>query len=166
MILNLKIQKALNKQVNMELSAFYSYLSMAAFFEARFMAGAAAWFKAQSKEELNHAMKLNAYIMVRGGKIILTAIEAPQTQWVSSLSVFEDAYAQEAKVSARINQLMDLAKSEGDHATAIMLQWFVTEQVEEEDTARSNVERYKFIKNSTEGIVVFDHELGLRQEAS
>jgi len=158
-----KIQKALNKQVNVEFSAFYSYLSMAAFFESRYMSGAARWFKAQSHEEFNHAMKLNAYIMARGGKIILTAIEAPQTQWDSCLSAFEDAYAQELKVSARINDLMDLAKNERDHATEMMLQWFVTEQVEEEDSAKSNVEKFRFIKNAVEGIVVFDHELGERK---
>ncbi|MDO8304051.1 MAG: ferritin, partial [Sedimentisphaerales bacterium] len=121
------------------------------------------WFKAQSHEEFNHAMKLNAYIMARGGKIILTTIEAPQTQWDSCLAVFEDAYAQELKVSALIDDLMDLAKSERDHATEMMLQWFVTEQVEEEDSAKSNVEKYRFIKNAVEGIVVFDHELGQRK---
>jgi len=163
MMIKPKIQKALNKQVNVELNAFYSYLSMSAYFESCYMPGAALWFKAQSNEEFNHAMKLNAYISDRGGKIILTAIEAPESQWESCLSVFEDAYAQELKVSASINDLMDLAKDEHDHATEIMLQWFVTEQVEEEVTAKSNVEKFKFIKNSTEGIVVFDQELGQRK---
>ena len=108
-------------------------------------------------------MKLNEFIVARGGRAILMPIEAPKTQWVSFTSIFEEAYAQELKVSTQINDLMDLAKSERDHATEIMLQWFVTEQVEEEDTANSNVERLKLIKNYTEGIVAFDRELGQRK---
>ncbi len=163
-MIKLKIEKALNKQINVELGAFYSYLSMAVYFESHDMLGAAHWFKIQSKEELNHAMKLNAYIIARGGKIIFTAIEAPKTEWKSCLSVFEEAYAQELKVSARINDLVDLAKNEGDHATEIMLQWFVTEQVEEEDMANKNVERLKLIKNAPQGVEVFDHELGARSK--
>lgn len=163
MVIKPKIEKALNKQANAELNAFYSYLSMAAYFESNYMPGFAHWFKVQSNEEFNHAMKLNAYIIARGGKVVLTAIDAPETQWKSCLSVFEAAYEQELKVSSLINDLMDLAKSEHDHATEAMLQWFVTEQVEEEDTAKSNVEKFKFIKNATEGIVVFDHELGQRK---
>ena len=158
-----KIEKALNKQVNVELNAFYSYLSMSVYFESCYMPGSAKWFKAQSVEEFNHAMKLNAYIVARGGKIALTTIEAPETHWKSYLSVFEEAYAQELRVSALINDLMDLAKSEHDHATEIMLQWFVTEQVEEEDVAKSNVEKFKFIKNAAEGIVIFDQGLGQRK---
>lgn len=108
-------------------------------------------------------MKLNEYLIARGGKVVLTALEAPKTQWKSFLSIFEEAYEQELNVSAQINDLMDLARSEHDHATEIMLQWFVTEQVEEEDTANSNVERLKLIKNYTEGIVAFDRELGQRK---
>ena len=164
MMIKPKIEKALNKQVNVEISAFYSYLSMAAYFESHHMSGFAKWYKAQSSEEFKHAMKLYTYIISRGGKVVLTSIEAPEGQWKSFLSVFEGAYAQELKVSAQINDLVDLAKSERDHATEIMLQWFVAEQVEEEDTANSNVERFKFIKNTTEGIEAFDHELSERQK--
>ena len=163
MMIKPKVLKALNKQINVEFNAFYSYLSMAAYFEFHHMPGCARWLKAQSNEEFKHAMKLYEYIISRGGKVVLTAIEAPETAWKSFLSVFEAAYEQELKVSALINDLMDLAKSEHDHATEIMLQWFVTEQVEEENMANSNVERFKFIKNTTEGIEAFDHELGGRK---
>jgi len=163
MMIKPKIEKALNKQANGELNAFYSYLSMSAYFESLYMPGCAHWFKVQSNEEFNHAMKLNEYLIARGGKVVLTALEAPKTQWKSFLSIFEEAYEQELNVSAQINDLMDLARSEHDHATEIMLQWFVTEQVEEEDTANSNVERLKLIKNYTEGIVAFDRELGQRK---
>jgi len=163
MMIKPKIQKELNKQINVEFSAFYSYLSMADYFESYHLSGFAQWFKVQSNEEFKHATKLRDYIIARGGKVILTAIEEPQTQWKSFLSVFEAAYIQELKVSALINDLVDLAKSEHDHATEVMLQWFVTEQVEEEDTANNNVERFKFIKNTTEGIEALDHELGARK---
>jgi len=163
MMIKPKMQKALNKQINVEFNAFYSYLSMAAYFESHHMSGFAGWYKVQSNEEFKHAMKLYEYIISRGEKVILTAIEAPQTEGKSFLSVFEAAYAQELKVSALINDLVDLAKNEGDHATEIMLQWFVTEQVEEEDTANRNVERFKFIKNTTEGIDAFDRELAERK---
>lgn len=158
-----KIQKALNKQMNVELGAFYSYLSMSAYFESHYMPGTAGWFKAQSDEEFNHAMKLNSNIIARGGNVILTAIDAPKTEWTSFLSVLEEAYAQELKVSALIDALMDLARSEKDYATEIMLQWFVTEQVEEEYTAKSNIEKFKLIQDSTEGMALFDHELGQRK---
>lgn len=163
MMIKPKIEKALNKQANVEFNAFYSYLAMAVYFKSRYMPGTAHWFKMQANEEFHHARKINAYIISRGGKVFLTAIDAPKTEWKSTLSVFEDAYAQELKVSAQINHLMDLAKKERDHATEIMLQWFVTEQVEEEDKADGNVERLKFIKNSSEAIEEFDRELGLRK---
>jgi len=158
-----KIQKALNKQVNVELTAFYSYLSMSVYFESRHMPGAARWFKAQSNEEFSHAMKLSENIIARGGKVVLAAIGAPKTEWKSFLSVLEDSYAQELEVSALIGELMDLAKSERDYATEILLQWFVTEQVEEEDAAKNNVEKFKLIKDSADGIWAFDQELGRRQ---
>ena len=163
MMIKPKIQKALNKQINVEFSAFYSYLSMAAYFESHHMPGFASWYKVQSNEEFKHAMKLYEFIISRGEKVVLTAIEAPETEGKSFLSVFEAAYAQELKVSALINDLVDLAKSEGDHATAIMLQWFVPEQLEEENTANTNVERFKFIKDTTEGIDAFDRELAERK---
>lgn len=164
MMIKSKIQKALNQQINIEFTAFYSYLSMAAYFESHHMAGFSRWYKVQSNEEFKHAMKLYEYIISRGEKVVLTSIETPQTEGKSFLSVFEAAYAQELNVSGLINALVDLAKSEGDHATEIMLQWFVTEQVEEENMANSNVERFKFIKDTTEGIEGFDRELGARKQ--
>lgn len=163
MMINQQIEKALNKQINAELNAFYSYLSMAAFFEFNYLPGFAHWFRAQSNEEFNHAMKLNNYIISRGGKVVLTAIEAPKIEWDSYLSVLEEAYAQELKISSLINDLLDLAKSQKDYATEIMLQWFVVEQVEEEETADNNVERLKSIKNAADEMAIFDRELGQRK---
>lgn len=158
-----KIEKALNKQANVEFNAFYTYLSMAAYVESRLMLGTAAWFKAQAQEEFQHATKINTYIMARGGVISLDAIAQPVQTWKSCLEVFEDAYKQEVKVSSLINDVMDLAKQEQDHATQIMLQWFITEQVEEEAIAQRNADKFKFIKESTEGIMAFDNELAGRK---
>ena len=163
MVIKPKVEKALNKQVNVELSAFYSYLSMAAYFESQYFPGFAQWFKIQSNEEFKHATKLMDFINARSGKVVLMAIDTPETEWKSPLSVFEDAYAQELKVTGLINELVDMAKHEGDHATEIMLQWFVTEQVEEENSALNNIEKFKFVKNNPEGIMDLDHELGERK---
>lgn len=157
------IEEALNRQVNIEFGAFYSYLSMAAFFAAHHKPGSAHWFNIQAKEELKHAMKLHDYIVSRGGKVTLKAVEAPKTEWKSTLNVLEDAYDQELQVTALINELVDLAKKEHDHATEVMLQWFVTEQVEEEDAADNNVERLKSINNDGDEIAIFDRELGERK---
>src|SRR5471030_2259769 len=115
MMIKSKMHKALNKQINVEFNAFYSYLSMAAYFESHHMSGFARWYKVQSNEEFKHAVKLYEYIISRGEKVILTAIEKPETEGKSFLSVFEAAYAQELKVSSLINALVDLAKDEHDH---------------------------------------------------
>ncbi len=163
MVIKPKVEKALNRQVNVEFKAFYSYLSMAAYFESHYLPGFAHWFKIQSNEEFKHATKLKDYIIARSGKVVLAAIDAPETDWKTPLSVFEDAYAQELKVSVLINELVDMTKHENDHATEIMLQWFVTEQVEEENAAVNNIEKLKFVKNNTDGIVELDHELGQRK---
>ncbi len=162
MMIKAKVEKALNKQVSIELKAFYAYLSMAAYFEEFYMPGCAHWFKAQSQEEFAHAMRLNDYIVSRGGKVVLTQIDTPQASWKSFLAIFEDAYAQELKVSDQIHELMALAKAEHDYATSIMLQWFVMEQVEEEDTAHTHLEKLKLIKNDAHGLLIFDQELGQR----
>jgi len=163
MIIKEKMEKALNKQINVELSAFYLYLSMAAYLAFNYRPGAAHWFTMQANEEFKHAMRLNDYLTTRGGKVVLTAIKAPKNQWKTYLAVLEDAYEEELKVSALINDLVDLAKSEHDHATEVMLQWFVTEQVEEEDSAGRNVERLKSMKNTPNEIMIFDRELGTRK---
>ncbi|MDP2653176.1 MAG: ferritin [Candidatus Omnitrophota bacterium] len=136
---------------------------MAEHFKSHYMPGSAHWFKIQSNEEFQHAMKFNEYLCARGGKVVLTALEAPKAEWKSFLSVLEEAYEQELKVSALIYDLVDLAREERDYATEIMLQWFVSEQVEEEETAKNNVEKFKLVKNTVEGIAVFDQDLGQRK---
>jgi ferritin len=163
MIIKEKLQKAINKQINAELYSSYLYLGMAAYFEESNWLGFAHWMKAQSAEENAHAMKFYGYLFERGGRAVLSGIEAPQGEWKSPLAAFEAAYAHELKVTALINDLLKLAKDENDTATEMMLQWFIKEQVEEEANAMLIVEKLKLIKDSVQGLFVLDKELGERK---
>ncbi|MFH1487577.1 MAG: ferritin [Pseudomonadota bacterium] len=161
-MLNKKMEKALNEQVNAELYSAYLYLSMEAYFKSLNLVGFAAWMRVQTQEELFHSMKFYDYINERGGRVLLKAIEAPQTQWKSPLGAFEAAYEHEQGVTALINGLVDLAIKEKDHATNNFLQWFVAEQVEEEDNTSGVVEQIKLIGEATGGLFMLDRELGQR----
>jgi len=140
-----KIQDALNKQINAELYSSYLYLSMSAYFESINLKGCANWMRVQTQEELVHAMKFYDYLIERGGKVILSSIESPPTEWPSPLAIFEQAYQHEQKVTGLINGLVDLAIAEKDHATNNFLQWFVSEQVEEEASADEVAQKIKLM---------------------
>ncbi|MCL0032471.1 ferritin [Peptococcaceae bacterium] len=127
--------------------------------------GAASWMRMQAQEELDHAMKIFDYIHARGGSVTLTAIEQPPTEWISALDVFEKAYEHEQKVTKMINDLVGLAIAEKDHASHNMLQWFISEQVEEEESIKSIVERLKLISNAPGALLMMDKELGMRAQA-
>lgn len=157
-----KMTTALNNQVTAELYSSYLYVSMSAWLKAEGSPGAAHWMGLQAREEVFHAMKMYNYILDRGGQVKLGAIEAPPLKWKSPLDVFEAAYAHEQKVSALINNLMTLAKSENDHALEIFLQWFVTEQVEEEASALDVAQKYKLAAGQGAGLFMIDQELGGR----
>ena len=161
-MLSKKIEKALNDQINAELYSAYLYLSMASYFESANLKGMGNWMRVQNQEETMHAMKLFDYVIEKGGKVSLQPIEGPQTTWKSPLAVFEAAYGHEQKVTALINRLMDLAIKEGDHATNITLQWFVTEQVEEEASADEIVQKLKLMANASGGLFMLDRELAQR----
>jgi ferritin len=161
-MLSEKMEKALNGQVNAEMYSAYLYLSMVAYFESLSLNGFANWMRVQTQEEMTHAMKFYDFINERGGRVLLTAIEAPQTEWNSPLDAFEAAYAHEQKVSGLINDLVDLAKSERDHASDNFLQWFVAEQVEEEDSASNIIEQIKLVGEGSGGLFLLDRELGQR----
>ena len=135
-MLSKSMEEAINRQVNRELYSAYLYLGMSAYFSSVNLAGFAKWMRIQAKEERAHAMKFYDYIVARGGKIALLGIEAPKTKWASATKVFEEVYAHEQKVTGMINALVELATKEKDHASFEMLQWFVKEQVEEEDLCR------------------------------
>ena len=156
------IQDALNKQINAELYSSYLYLSMSAYFESINLKGFASWMRVQTQEELVHAMKFYDYLIERGGKVVLSSIESPPTEWPSPLAVFEQAYQHEQKVTGLINELVDLAIAEKDHATNIILQWFVSEQVEEEASADEVVQKIKLMGDARGGIFMLDRELAQR----
>jgi ferritin len=157
------MEKALNGQVNAELYSSYLYLSMNAYFKSVNLDGFANWMYAQAQEELMHAMKLYDFINQRGGRTLLAAIEAPPAQWDSSLAVFEDTLKHEKKVTGLINGLVDIAMEERDHATQIFLQWFVTEQIEEEESVGNVLEQLKLLGDAKQGIFMMDRELATRQ---
>ena len=158
-----KMQMTLNKQLNAEAYSGYLYLSMKAWFESKGLKGMSHWMGHQAREEFFHTQKFYTFIIERGGKVNLTAIDAPAVDWASPLAVFENALAHEKKVTGLINDLVNLAKSESDHASDIFLQWFVTEQVEEESAADEIVQKLKLAGDSGPGLFMIDSELGQRQ---
>ena len=162
-MLSEKVQDALNGQLNAELYSSYLYLSMNAYFKSVNLDGFANWMYAQAQEELMHAMKFYEFINQRGGRVILAAIEAPPTEWSSPIAVFEDTLKHEQKVTGLINDLVEVALDERDHATQIFLQWFVTEQVEEEDNVGNVLEQLKLLGDAKGGLFMMDRELGKRQ---
>ncbi len=157
-----KMEKALNEQVNAELFSAYLYLSMEAYFKSLNLNGFANWMRVQTQEEVAHAMKIYGFIDERGGRIALKAIEGPQTKWDSPLAVFKDIYKHEQKVTSLINNLVNLAIEEKDHATNTFLQWFVNEQVEEEASADQVVQQLKMMEKAPGGMFMLDRELAQR----
>ena len=162
-MLKKSVEDALNKQINAEMYSSYLYLAMSAYMESISMKGFAQWLRLQSREEMAHGMKIYDYIIEAGGSPKLTAIEAPKTPWKSPQAVFEQVYAHEQKVTGLINDLMDLAIKEKDHATKNFLGWFVKEQVEEEANASEILAKIKLIGDVPGHLFWLDHELGKRE---
>lgn len=160
-----RIENALNEQMNKEFYSYYLYLSMAAHFDSNNLKGFGQWLKIQAKEEASHAMKLYEYLISRGGKVILQPIDAPPSDWKAHKNIFEDAYRHEQKVTGLISKLVELAKLEKDHPTEIFLQWFVTEQVEEEALASEVLQKLQLIGNDGSALFVLDGELGKRSSS-
>ncbi|MEI7811901.1 MAG: ferritin [Ignavibacteria bacterium] len=161
-MINERIQKALNDQVNTEIYSWYLYLSMAAHFEHINFNGFAKWMKLQAQEEMTHAMKIYDYLNQVNAKVVFDKIETPPTEWVSPLALFEEIYNHELKITDSINKLTDLAIEVRDHATNNFLSWFVNEQVEEVATTELILGKLKFIGDNHSGIFFLDHELGKR----
>jgi ferritin len=135
---------------------------MESFFKSLNLNGFANWMRAQTQEEMMHAMKIYDFINERGGRVLLKTIEGPQTKWDSPLAVFEAVLKHEQKVTSLINDLVNLAIEEKDHATNNFLQWFVNEQVEEEASADEKVQQMKMMENAPGGMFMLDRELGQR----
>lgn len=162
-MLSASLQTGFNEQIQKEFVSSYLYLAMAAHFEAVNLPGFAAWMKKQADEERSHAMKLWDYVYDRGGKVELKAIEQPPAKFDKPLQVFQQVLAHEQKVTASINALYALAITEGDVAAQIYLQWFVTEQVEEEKTVSDLIEQLKMTGDQAFGVLFMDkHVLGAR----
>jgi ferritin len=157
-----KIQAALNEQLNAELYSSYLYLAMSADFSASDLAGFANWTRVQAREELMHGMKFYDYINERGGRVSLREIITPQKEWESPKAAFEHIYSHEQKVTGLINDLVDMAISEKDHATNNFLGWFVAEQVEEEGSANAVLKKLDLIGDDPSGLLMLDQELALR----
>ena len=156
------MQDAMNEQIRNEFFSAYQYLSMAAYCETANLPGFAHWMRTQAQEEKEHAMKFYDFILERGGQVELRAIEDPRIEFGSPLEVFEGALEHERKVTAMINDLYALAMEERDYASQTFLQWFVTEQVEEEKNAGDVVETLRMIGGSNEALFLLDRELGQR----
>jgi ferritin len=157
------MQDAMNEQINKELFSSFLYLSMAAYFTDKNLDGFAHWMHLQADEEYEHAMKFYDFILDRGGRVYLKAIDAPATDWKSNLEVAEEVAAHEARVTASIQDLYELASKEKDYAAQVMLQWFITEQVEEEKSAADLVAKLKLIEERGTAVLMLDHRLSKRK---
>jgi len=157
-----KLQDAINYQINRELFSEYYYLSMASYFNSAGLSGFENFFLIQVEEERFHAMKMYNFLNERGARVNLQAIEAPKTEFKSALEVFELAYDHEKLVSKLINDLMDLAIKENDHAAKNHLNWFVEEQVEEEASMDTILNKLKLIGGEGHGLLMLDNELAQR----
>jgi len=161
-MINSEIEKSLNKQLNEELYSSYFYLAMSAYFENNAFDGFASWMRIQAEEERIHAMKIYDYIHQVGGKVKLTTIKTPKTEWASPLEVFKDTYKHECEVTKNINNIVDLAITVKDHATNNFMQWFISEQVEEEASSQRLLDKMKLIGNDKQGLFLLDREFGQR----
>ncbi len=158
-----KILEKLNQQLNNELYAAYIYQAMGAQFEAEGLEGFASWMDAQTREELEHARKFYDYINERGGRVELEAIDKPPSDFGSPLEAFQKALEHEEMVTDKINQLVKLAREEDDYATESFLQWFVDEQVEEEESVNAIIDKLEMVGDSDSGIYLLSKELGRRE---
>ena len=159
------IQDAINKQVNAEMHASYSYLAMAAWCERNNFTGSARWLRAQSQEEYGHAMRLFDFVLARNARPDLHALSQPRSEYKSLTEVFETAYEHEKAVSAQIDALYELAFREKAYPAVVQLEWFLNEQVEEEKSFREIVARLKMIGNDPAGLLEIDNSLGSRAAA-
>ena len=157
-----KMTEALNDQINKELYSSYLYLSMSSYAAHIGLPGVANWFYVQAQEELSHVERFYAYINSQGQRVILGAIEKPESDFTSALAMFEAALEHEQFVTGRVNDLVNLAVEERDHASQIFLQWFVTEQVEEEENASDIIAKLRLAGDQGGGLFMIDKELASR----
>ena len=158
-----RLVKAFNDQIKNELYSSYLYLSMAAYFESKNFPGFAHWMRVQAKEETGHGMKMFGFLVDRGERVVLQAIPQPKAGFDSSLDAFEETLKHEKVVTALIDGLYKLAVEAKDNASAVFLQWFITEQVEEEKNANYIIDTLKMLKPDSAAMIMLDRELAKRQ---
>lgn len=161
-MINEKMEKAFNDQINKELYSEYLYLSMKAYFERLNLKGFVNWFDVQVQEEHAHAMGMFDYLNQRGGKVELELIEKPETDWESPLACFEQVLTHEEFVTSRINALMDVAEETKDRAALSFLDWYLKEQVEEEDSVGSVLATLRLIGDDKKALLMLDKDLAAR----
>lgn len=162
-MMNKSLQKAFNEQIKDELYFAYLYLSMAMYFEAKNLSGFAHWMKVQVKEEFGHAMKIADFLNDRGVRVKLKAIPQPPADFSSVQNVFEETLGHERKITSLINKLYELANKTKDNSAKVFLQWYITEQVEEEKSVTTILETLKVIKADSPALLMFDRELARRE---
>jgi ferritin len=156
------VQEAINDQLNYELFSSYQYLAMAAWCEHEQFVGCAKWLRIQSQEEYGHAMRLYNFLLARHYVVKLKPIAAPEGKFATVVDIFEKAFEQELKVSSQIDALYELAFQEKAFAALVELEWFITEQVEEEKTAREVAHKFKMVRDDPASLLDLDRELGAR----
>ena len=161
-MLSQTLNQALNEQISYENYSAFIYKAMQAYFESEDLSGMANWMNIQYQEELSHAEKMFQYVCDAGGRVEILGMDTPNNEYTSPLQVFESALEHEQKVTQRINDLMEQAQAEKNHAAQIFLQWFVTEQVEEEASVSEIISKLKRIKDDGRGLMMVDQELAKR----
>lgn len=165
-MLSQSLQDALNEQIKNEFYSAHVYLAMSSWFEDKGLPGFAKWMRVQYSEELSHGLKIFDFINDRDGRAHVLGFDAPPTEWNSPLAVFENSYEHEQKVTAMINNLYAIAQQEPDYATLVLMQWFISEQVEEEKNAKLIVDQLKMAGDSGSALLILDRELGARAPES
>ena len=162
-MVNTAVEDAINRQLNAELDSAYLYLSMSAHFASEGLPGFAQWMRVQAREELGHAMRFFDHLVDRGGRVRLSALEQPTSEFGSPMAVFEQVLEHERAITASIHALHDQAVKEGDHACQPLLLWFISEQVEEEKSAAQIVDQLRMLGDQKGPLLFLDRHLGKRQ---
>ncbi len=165
-MLSKTIEKALNDQITFEFYSEYLYLAMAAYCDSIDLGGFANWLVAQAEEEHSHALRLFKYVQDREGRVILGALEQPQSDFEDIVALFEQVLHHERKVTARITEIYELAVKEKDYPTQIEMEWFIKEQVEEEKSASDILKQVKWVKDNPMGLLMLDQQLAQRQPSA
>jgi len=157
-----RMSEALNRQLNFEIYSSYVYVAMSSWLKGKNLNGFAHWMEIQVKEELDHTMRFYAFLHDAGSKVEFEAVPKPKNEWDDVIEVFSDTLKHESLVTKKINKLIDLALEEKDHATNARLQWFITEQVEEESNVLSILRQVRLIGDSVNALLMLDRELAQR----